>query len=87
MPRSKFAALEKLKLLIEEAKKNLHYSKELKQTIVFAYLNGENTFEELADKYGLRNSTQAKVWVALYNEDKPLKASPSRKQVPTMHDF
>src|SRR5699024_6971217 len=69
---------------LEEAKKNFHYSKELKQTIVFAYLNGEGTFNELADKYGLRNSAQAKVWVDMYNEDKTLTASPSRKQVPTM---
>lgn len=69
---------------LEEAKKNIHYSKELKLTVVSAYLNGEGTFVELADKYGLRNSTQAKVWVTKYNEDKPLTASPSRKQVPTM---
>jgi transposase-like protein len=122
MPRSKFTALEKLKLIeefqqsgipnatfarqhgidkkalerwskryqrdglegLEEAKKNNHYSKDLKLAVVFAYLNGEGTFTELADRYGLRNSTQAKVWVAKYNEDKPLTASPSRKQVPTM---
>ncbi|KRK16603.1 putative transposase (putative) [Loigolactobacillus coryniformis subsp. coryniformis KCTC 3167 = DSM 20001] len=69
---------------LEEAKKNIHYSKELKHTVVFAYLNGEGTLEEVADKYGLRNSTQAKVWVDKYNGDKPLTASPSRKQVPTM---
>lgn len=69
---------------LEEAKKNIHYSKELKQTIVFAYLNGEGTFDDLADKYGLRSPTQAKVWVAMYNEDKTLTASPSRKRVPTM---
>ncbi|WP_125608466.1 helix-turn-helix domain-containing protein [Lapidilactobacillus bayanensis] len=69
---------------LEEAKKNIHYSKELKHTVVFAYLNGEGTLEEVANKYGLRNSTQAKVWVDKYNGDKPLTASPSRKQVPTM---
>lgn len=56
----------------------------MKQRIVFAYLNGEGTFEELADKYGLRNSAQAKVWVDIYSEDKSLTASPSKKQVPTM---
>lgn len=69
---------------LEEAKKNIHYSKELKLTVVAAYLNGEGTFVELANKYGLRNAAQAKVWVTRYNEDKPLTASPSRKQVPTM---
>lgn len=69
---------------LEEAKKNIHYSKELKQAIVFAYLNGEGTFDDLADKYGLRNPTQAKVWVDMYNEDKTLTASPFRKQVPNM---
>ncbi|WP_127850219.1 helix-turn-helix domain-containing protein [Lacticaseibacillus hulanensis] len=69
---------------LEEAKKNIHYSKELKHTVVLAYLNGEGTYEELTDIYGLRNSGQAKVWVNKYNGDKPLTASPSRKQVPTM---
>ena len=49
-----------------------------------SYLNGEGTFEELANKYGLRNLIQAKVWVDMYNEDKTLTASPSRKQVPNM---
>lgn len=122
MPRSKFTALEKLKLLedyqlsvlprttyarqhgisqdtfkqwltrykrdglegLKEAKRNNHYSRSLKHTVVFAYLNGEGTFTELADRYGLRTATQAKNWVTKYNEDKPLTASPSRKQVPTM---
>jgi len=69
---------------LQEAKKNIHYSKELKHTVVFAYLNGEGTFGELADRYGLRNATQAQNWVTKYNEDKPLTASPSRKRVPTM---
>ena len=122
MSRSKFTALEKLKLLeefkesdlpratferqhgigkdslkrwslryerdglegLEEARKNIHYSKKLKETVVFAYLNGEGTLENLANKYGLRNVAQAKTWLDTYNGDKPLTASPSRKQVPTM---
>jgi transposase len=123
MPRSKFTAPEKLKLLedfqqsglpratyarqhgigkdtlarwsmryqrdglegLEEPKKkNNHYSKELKHAVVFAYLNGEGTYEELTDKYGLRNNAQAKAWVDQYNGDKPLTASPSRKQVPSV---
>lgn len=122
MPRSKFTALEKFKLLVEfqesglpratfarqhgitkdtpkrwlmryqrdgleglkEAKKNIHYSKELKHAVVFAYLNGEGTLEEVTNKYGLRNVAQAKAWVDKYNGDKPLTATPSRKQVPTM---
>ncbi len=122
MPRSRFTAIEKLKLLeeykesdlprgtfarqhgigkdsfrrwlmryerdglegLEEARKNKHYCKTLKQTVVFAYLNGEGTFEEVAHKYGLRQAAQAKAWVDQYNGDKPLTASPSRKQVPTM---
>ena len=69
---------------LEEAKTYLHYSKELKHTVVLAYLNGEGTFEEVADKYGLRQMTQAKAWVDKYNGDKLLTASPSRKQVPSM---
>lgn len=69
---------------LKEAKRNIHYSKELKQTVVFAYLHGEGTFDELTDKYGLRDSTQAKVWVAKYNRYKTVTASPFRKQVPNM---
>ena len=122
MPRSKFTALEKFKLLeefkesgipkttfarqhgiskgaftswlmlyqrdglegLEEAKRNHHYTKEQKLEVVFAYLNGEGTLTELTNKYGLRNHAQVKNWVDKYNGDKPLTASPSRKQVPTM---
>lgn len=69
---------------LAEATKNNHYTKEQKLTVVLAYLNGEGTFTELTVKYGLRSPEQAKVWVAKYNGDKPLTASPSRKQVPAM---
>ena len=49
-----------------------------------AFLNGEGSALDLAIKYGLRGATQVKDWVSKYNGDKPLTASPSRKQVPTM---
>lgn len=69
---------------LKEAKKNKHYSKELKLKVVHAYLIGEGTFDELANKFGLRGSQQVVDWVNKYNGNKPLTASPSRKQVPTM---
>ncbi|WP_459127370.1 transposase, partial [Latilactobacillus curvatus] len=43
---------------LKEAKKNKHYSKELKLKVVHAYLIGEGTFDELANKFGLRGSQQ-----------------------------
>ncbi|MDN5954210.1 MAG: transposase [Loigolactobacillus coryniformis] len=69
---------------LKEAKKNKHYSKELKLKVVHAYLIGESTFDELANKFGLRGSQQVVDWVNKYNGDKPLTASPSRKRVPAI---
>lgn len=69
---------------LRTTKKNNHYSKELKLTVVHAYLAGEGTYEQLANQFGLRNSAQAKNWFDKYNGDKPLTASPSRKKVPKM---
>jgi len=69
---------------LEEAKKNKHYSKAFKFKVVQAFLNGEGSFEELAITYGLRSHTQIQVWVSMYNRDKTVTASPSRKQVPKM---
>ncbi|OEH89201.1 hypothetical protein ATO00_02040 [Loigolactobacillus coryniformis subsp. coryniformis] len=57
---------------LKEAKKNKHYSKELKLKVVHAYLIGEGTFDELANKFGLRGSQQVVDWVNKYNGDKPL---------------
>jgi transposase-like protein len=69
---------------LKTASKNNHYSKELKLTVVHAYLAGEGTYEQLTNRFGLRNSAQAKNWVDKYNGGKTLTASPSRKKVPNM---
>ncbi|ATO43228.1 transposase [Loigolactobacillus coryniformis] len=69
---------------LKEAKKNKHYSKELKLKVVHAYLIGESTFDELANKFGLRGSQQVVDWVNKYNGNKLLTASPSRKRVPAI---
>lgn len=68
---------------LKEAKRNTHYSKSLKLSVVHAYLAGEGTLEELTIKYGLRNSYQLNSWISQYNGNK-LTASPFRKQVPIM---
>ncbi|WP_100215921.1 helix-turn-helix domain-containing protein [Loigolactobacillus coryniformis] len=69
---------------LKEAKKNKHYSKELKLKVVHAYLIGESTFDELANKFGLRGSQQVVDWVNKYNGNKLLTAPPSRKRVPAI---
>ncbi|MGX7033460.1 helix-turn-helix domain-containing protein, partial [Pediococcus argentinicus] len=68
---------------LKEAKKNAHYSKTLKLSVVHAYLAGEGTLEELTVKYGLRNSYQLNSWISQYNGNK-LTATPYRKQVSVM---
>jgi transposase-like protein len=70
---------------LEEARQTIHYSKELKETVVFAYLNGEGTLERTWQTIWITSTLlKQKTWVDKYNGDKPLTASPSRKQVPTM---
>ncbi len=44
---------------LKEAQKNNHYTKKLKLTVVYAYLNGEGTYTELALRYGLRGEAHA----------------------------
>lgn len=69
---------------LREAKKNHQYSRAFKLQVVFAFLNGEGSAQELAMKYGLRSFSQVMVWVSKYNKDKTVTASPSRKLVPKM---
>ena len=47
-------------------KKNV-YSPELKLEAVLSYLKGEGSYRSIAAKYGLRESTQLRAWVKLYN--------------------
>ncbi|QVI33853.1 transposase [Lacticaseibacillus chiayiensis] len=70
---------------LEEARKNQHYTRELKLEAVLAYLSGEGSLAEVTMQFGLHSSTQLQRWIAMYNRDhQSLTASPSRKQVPTM---
>lgn len=69
---------------LEEVRKNKHYSQSFKLTAVQAYLSGEGTIAEIANRFELRSQTQLGNWVNRYNRDKSLMALPSGKQVPTM---
>jgi transposase len=69
---------------LEEAHRNKHYSALFKLAVVQAYVAGEGTQIELANRFGLRSKTQLRAWVSKYNGENTLTASPSRKQVPTM---
>ena len=69
---------------LKETHKNNHYSKQLKQMAVQSYLAGDGTLQSLTMKFDLRSAKQLQDWVSLYNGEKPLTASPFRKQVPTM---
>lgn len=60
-------------LALLPAKKNNHYSKELKLAAVTDYLNGLGSMIEIAKKYGLRNKTQLHSWLKVYNTHKDFK--------------
>lgn len=49
------------------AKKNKHYSKELKLTAVQDYLAGNGSLDQVAQKYGLRSEKQLRDWIKRYN--------------------
>ncbi|NRN79994.1 hypothetical protein IMAU30115_00150 [Lactobacillus helveticus] len=53
-------------------KHNQSYTKEFKLKCIKAYLNGQGSYEQLANKYGLRGSTQLKNWVSKYNSHRRL---------------
>lgn len=57
------------------AVQNKCYSKELKEQAVLAYLAGEGSYRELAEKYKLRSKEQLRQWVKVYTEHGMLKAS------------
>ncbi|MGN0496355.1 MAG: helix-turn-helix domain-containing protein [Lachnospiraceae bacterium] len=46
---------------------NSHYSTEFKEKVVLEYLKGKETFESLANKYGIRSYTTVMNWVSKYN--------------------
>ena len=47
--------------------RNNIYSPELRLQAVHSYLNGEGSQREIAAKYGLRDVTQLKKWIKMYN--------------------
>ena len=51
----------------QDTGKNNVYSPELKLQAVQSYLNGEGSYALIAAKYGLRESTQLRTWVKMYN--------------------
>lgn len=44
------------------------YSNEIKLSAVQSYLNGEGSYDMIAEKYQIRSSTQLKNWVKKYKE-------------------
>lgn len=59
-------------------KYNQSYTKEFKLKCIKAYLNGQGSYEKLANKFGLRGSTQLKKWVSKYNShQKPRDYNPT----------
>ena len=54
-------------LAFNDTGKNNIYSPELKVEAVRRYLNGGESYNEVAAKYGLRNPSQLKSWVKMYN--------------------
>lgn len=53
--------------------KNQNYSKEFKLKCVAAYLASEDSYDHLANKFGLRSPAQLKQWVVKYNSHQELK--------------
>ncbi len=54
---------------------NQAYSKEFKEKVVAAYLNGEGSFEALSIKYKVSSFDTIRKWVLKYNSHEELKAS------------
>lgn len=54
-------------------KYNQSYTEEFKLKCIKTYLNGQDSYKQVAYKYGLRSSTQLKNWVSKYNSHQRLK--------------
>ena len=57
----------------DESKSNASYTKEFKEIVVLAYLNGEGSYRDLAIKYHISSSSPIKKWVKDYNSHIELK--------------
>lgn len=53
--------------------KNKSYSKELKETAIQSYLNGEGSYNTISLKYGLSNESILINWLRKYNKHEPIK--------------
>jgi transposase-like protein len=69
---------------LQRPPRSKRYTALLKHAAVLAYQAGEGSLADLTIRFGLRSSKQLRDWISRYNGEKPLTASPSRKQVPTM---
>lgn len=55
-----------------------HYSAELKQSAVEAYLSGEGSLEEICKKYKIHANVQLRKWIKEYNGHRELRPSRGR---------
>lgn len=58
---------------LKSHKRNKRYSKEFKLECAAAYLAGEGSYLDLANKFGLRSTCQLRQWVIKYNSHQELK--------------
>lgn len=58
---------------LDDKPRNKTYTKEFKQAVVQAYLNGEGSYVDLAVKYNISSETTIFNWVKEYNTPKGLK--------------
>uniref|UniRef100_UPI003F56C589 helix-turn-helix domain-containing protein n=1 Tax=Lactobacillus acidophilus TaxID=1579 RepID=UPI003F56C589 len=58
---------------LKSHKRNKRYSKEFKLECATAYLAGEGSYLDLANKFGLRSTCQLRQWVIKYNSHQELK--------------
>ena len=57
----------------DESKSNASYTKEFKEQVVLAYLNGEGSYLDLATKYNISSDSTVIKWVKDYNSHMELK--------------
>ena len=55
--------------------KNKCYSKDLKISAIYDYLNGEGSLQDICTKYGIRSHRQLSDWIKVYNSGGILKTS------------
>jgi len=58
----------------EVSSSNKSYSKQLKQTAINDYLNGEGSYSDISLKYGIKSDSILKSWVKKYNNHINIKA-------------